>query len=265
MVHGRQDGFTAAEVRAAEAPLLAAGVPLMARAAAGLAAEVRRILATRGRRIGRVLVLAGSGSNGGDALLAAAALVADGGSAVVVPLGPRVHRPGLAAAVRAGASVLPRDATAGRIVAEAMGADVVLDGLLGTGAASSPRLRAPARQVVARLAEALPGGPAVLAVDLPSGLGPDDGAVHPPVLRADVTVTFGGVKRGLLLPPGRSLAGTVRLVEIGIALAPGGAPSASGVRQRAPRERWDVDPRIGGAGSPTGRGPAPCPPLPSRS
>jgi hydroxyethylthiazole kinase-like uncharacterized protein yjeF len=207
-------GWAARQVRDAERPLLDAGVPLMARAAAGLAAETRRVLAARGRRTGRVLVLAGSGNNGGDALFAAAALARDGGAVVVARLGRSVHRAGLAAAERAGARVLPPDASAGRIAAEAARADVLLDGLLGTGAAGGPR--PPARQVVARVLESAGRGAAVVAVDLPSGLGPDDGVQHPPLLPAAVTVTFGAVKAGLLAPGARAVTGPVRLVDIGL-------------------------------------------------
>lgn len=207
-------GYSAAQVREAERPFLEAGVPLMARAVAGLTVQAQRVLADRGRRIGDVLVLAGSGSNGGDALFAAAALIQAGNSAVVVLLGRRAHSAGLAAALRAGARVLPPDATAGRIAAEAARADVVLDGVLGTG--STGGLRPPARQVLARLLESAGRGAAVIAVDLPSGVDPDDGVVHPPVFRADVTVTFGAVKAGLLLAPGTREAGEVRLIDIGL-------------------------------------------------
>jgi hydroxyethylthiazole kinase-like uncharacterized protein yjeF len=208
------DGWTADQVRAAERPLLDAGRPLMARASEGLAAEAQRVLEATGRRTGRVLVLAGSGSNGGDALLAAALLVAAGSTAVVARLGRRVHGPGLRAAERAGARVLPPDATAGAIAAEAAAADLVLDGVLGTGARGG--VRAPARQVVATILERGRGRAVVVAVDLPSGVDPDDGRVVPPFLRAHTTVTFGATKAGLLLPPGRAGAGRVRLVDIGL-------------------------------------------------
>jgi hydroxyethylthiazole kinase-like uncharacterized protein yjeF len=209
------DGYSADQIRQAERPLLDAGVPLMDRAAAGLAAEVGRVLEARGRRTGHVLVLVGSGSNGGDAMLAAALLVRRGSTAVVVRLGRRVHGRGLRTAERAGARLLPLDATAGAVAAELALADVVLDGVLGTGARGG--LRSPARQLVGRLVESGRGAP-VVAVDLPSGVDPDDGAVRPPVLRADVTVTFGAVKAGLLVPPGRGWAGRVRLVDIGLDL-----------------------------------------------
>ena len=214
MIPDPRDGWTAEQVREAERPLLAAGVPLMDRAAAGLAAATEDVLARRGRRPGRVLVLTGSGSNGGDALLAGALLLDRGCTVVVARLGRRTHAAGLAAAERAGARVLPPDASAGRIAAEAAAADVVLDGVLGTG--SRGGLRDPAKQVVQRILDSAGRRAAVVAVDLPSGVGPDDGVVHPPVLRADVTVTFGGVKAGLLLAPGRSAAGRVLLVDIGL-------------------------------------------------
>jgi hydroxyethylthiazole kinase-like uncharacterized protein yjeF len=208
------DGYTAAQIRAAERPLLEAGEPLMARAAAGLAGEVVRVLAARGRRTGRVLVLAGSGSNGGDALLAAAILLGWGSTAVVARLGRRVHGPGLRAAERAGALLLPIDATAGVIAAELARADVLLDGILGTG--SRGGLRSPARQIVGRLLEHGPTRVPVVAVDLPSGIDPDDGTPHPPLLRADVTVTFGAVKAGLLMPDAAGAVGAVRQIDIGL-------------------------------------------------
>ncbi|MDQ1531885.1 MAG: NAD(P)H-hydrate epimerase [Microbacteriaceae bacterium] len=209
-------GFSADQVREAERPLLEAGEPLMARAAAGLAAVVREVLAQRRGGPGRLLVLAGSGNNGGDALFAVAELLHDGGSATVVPLGARLHEAGLAAARSAGAAVLPAGAGVSDVLALAASADVILDGILGTGAAASPALRPPASDVVAALLPVVAAGTPVVAVDLPSGIGPDDGAVTGPVLPALITVTFGAVKAGLLLPPGRDLAGTVRLVDIGL-------------------------------------------------
>jgi NAD(P)H-hydrate epimerase len=57
----------------------------------------------------------------------------------------------------------------------------------------------------------------VVAVDLPSGLGADDGVPHPPLLRADRTVTFGAVKAGLLRISARPWVGRIRLVDIGLA------------------------------------------------
>jgi hydroxyethylthiazole kinase-like uncharacterized protein yjeF len=207
-------GWTAAQVREAERPLLAAGEPLMQRAATGLAAEIERVLAERGAEQGSVLVLAGSGNNGGDALFAAARLAAEGCRVTVVPLGAHLHEEGLAATVAAGA-LHAQSVDPVAVASLVHDADVIVDGILGTGAAASPALRSPAREVVSAV---LAAGtrPAVVAVDLPSGLSPDDGRVFEPLLRADVTVTFGAVKAGLLLEPGASAAGRVVLVDLGL-------------------------------------------------
>jgi hydroxyethylthiazole kinase-like uncharacterized protein yjeF len=186
----------------------------MQRAAAGLAAEIERVLAERGTAQGSVLVLAGSGNNGGDALFAAARLAADGSRVTVVPLGAHLHEEALAAAAAAGA-LQARSVDPVAVASLVHDADVIVDGILGTGAAASPALRSPAREVVSAV---LAAGtrPAVVAVDLPSGLSPDDGRVFEPLLRADVTVTFGAVKAGLLLEPGASAAGRVVLVDLGL-------------------------------------------------
>lgn len=207
-------GWSAAQVRAAEQPLLEAGEPLMQRAADGLATEIEQLLAGRSAPPGRVLVLIGGGNNGGDALFAGATLAAAGHPVTLVPLSPRIHGAGLAAAIEAGATVAP-SAEPEAVARLARAADLLVDGILGTGAAASPPLRPPARDVVAAILAAGVSA-AVVAVDLPSGTGPDDGSVHQPVLAADVTVTFGAVKAGLLLPPAREVAGRVVLVDIGL-------------------------------------------------
>ncbi|HSP53037.1 MAG TPA: NAD(P)H-hydrate epimerase, partial [Cryobacterium sp.] len=96
---------------------------------------------------------------------------------------------------------------------------VILDGILGTGTSAGPALRGRAREVVAALLPVLHGdaAPRVVAVDLPSGTGVDDGAVpDPTVLPADLTVTFGGCKPGLLREPAASLAGRIVVADIGI-------------------------------------------------
>ena len=217
------DGWSAEQVRAAEAPHLEAGEPLMQRASDGLAEAVRGLLRASGRWPAPVVLLVGSGSNGGDALFAGAALAADGCAVTVVPTGSRVHEAGLAAALAAGAVADDVEAWssvdgARRRLAET-GAAVLLDGLVGTGTSADPALRGRARTVVESLLPSLgePGAPAVVAVDVPSGIGPDDGSVpDPAVLPAALTVTFGGRKAGLLLEPAASLAGEVVLVDIGL-------------------------------------------------
>ncbi|WNB86033.1 NAD(P)H-hydrate epimerase [Cellulomonas sp. ATA003] len=227
-------GYTAQQVRDAEEPLLAAGPEgaLMAQAAFGLAVRVCRLLRERrgGVRGASVVALVGPGSNGGDALHAGAELARRGVAVVAVTTSSAVHGPGLAALRAAGGRVLTvvddgagRRVWVGDALAEAVAADVVLDGLLGIGAHGAPR--GVAGELVTLLAELLaddaaPGAPDVVAVDVPSGIGVGDGARSGPVLPADLTVTFGAVKAGLLLPPATGAAGDVDLVDIGLDLSP---------------------------------------------
>jgi len=223
-------GFTAAQLQAAERPLIEAGVPLMARAAAGLAAEIRRRLAERGAGGGRILLLVGSGDNGADALFAGAELAEDGFEVTAVPTGSRMHEAGTAAALAAGVRILAPEEADARLEELVRGAEAIVDGILGIGAAASPALRGRARELVARIRPLLEreSRPLVIAVDLPSGVGADDGSVPDPtaVLPADVTVTFGAEKAGLLLSPGAEVAGEVVLVDIGLGPALAGVEPA---------------------------------------
>ena len=91
------------------------------------------------------------------------------------------------------------------------GADLIVDGLLGTG------LTGPAEGSMARAIRAInASGRPVVALDLPSGLSSDAGALLGPTVAARLTTTFAGLKRGLLLYPGAAQAGEVRVVPIGI-------------------------------------------------
>lgn len=214
------EGYSSAQVRAAEAPHLARREPLMQRAADGLARELRAVLARRHDRStpGSVLVLVGAGNNGGDALYAAAEISSSGTDVSLVLTADRAHSRGLAVALDDGCGLVKADDPAA-ISAAVARADVVVDGILGIGTAA-PALRGRPREIVAAVVEAVGSRerrPTVVAVDLPSGIGPDDGSVpDPTVLRADVTVTFGAIKAGLLLPPGSGYAGRITLIDIGL-------------------------------------------------
>lgn len=203
--------YRAAQVRAAEKPLLAAGEPLMARAASALAGIAAEYLGAAG---GRILVLAGGGDNGGDALFAAAELA--GIDDVLVDLfltSERVHHAGLAAAIAAGARTIGH----AELVAAASGYDLLLDGIVGIGASGDPALRGTARSTVEALLPAVRAGrPRAIAVDLPSGLQPDDGSSDGVVLPASLTVTFGAVKAGLVTGSGPECAGSIVLVDLGL-------------------------------------------------
>ncbi|MEV6326466.1 NAD(P)H-hydrate dehydratase [Streptomyces sp. NPDC051909] len=197
-------------VRAAEAELMAR-LPegtLMQRAAAGLAAACCSLLG-KGRVYGaRVVLLVGSGDNGGDALYAGARLARRGAGVTAVLLGARAHEGGLAALRRAGGRVVgahddPYDALAA--------ADLVMDGITGIGGQGGLRPDAVPVARAARGSDAV-----VVAVDLPSGVDADTGEVAGEALRADATITFGTYKPGLLVDPAREYAGALRLVDIGL-------------------------------------------------
>jgi hydroxyethylthiazole kinase-like uncharacterized protein yjeF len=181
---------------------------LMQRAAAGLAAACAELL---GRVYGsRVVLLVGSGDNGGDALYAGARLARRGAGVTAVLLTPeRAHAGGLVALRRAGGSATGT-AAAGQLIARA---DLVVDGIVGIGGKGGLRPDAVPLAEAAERSRA-----AVVAVDLPSGVDADTGEVHGAALRADLTVTFGTHKPGLLVDPAREYAGSVRLVGIGLDL-----------------------------------------------
>lgn len=176
------------------------GVP-MQRAAAGLAARCADLLDTVYGR--RVTLLVGAGDNGGDTLYAGASLSRRGARVDVVLLAPdKAHPGGLAAVRRAGGRVVDEVPTA---------TELVLDGIVGIG--GRPGLRPTATPHVERV-ERL--GVPVVAVDVPSGIDVDTGETPEPHVTADVTVTFGTHKIGLLAAPGAAAAGVVDLVEIGL-------------------------------------------------
>ncbi|MFF5843401.1 NAD(P)H-hydrate dehydratase [Streptomyces massasporeus] len=202
--------YSVETVRNAERELMAR-LPegaLMQRAAAGLAAACADLL---GRVYGsRVVLLVGSGDNGGDALYAGTRLARRGAGVTAVLLAPeRAHAAGLAALRRAGGRV----AGAGDGEALVEGADLVVDGIVGIGGKGGLRPDA-----VPLAAAAGRSRGAVVAVDLPSGVDADTGEVHGHAVRADLTVTFGTHKPGLLIDPAREYAGSVRLVDIGLEL-----------------------------------------------
>jgi ADP-dependent NAD(P)H-hydrate dehydratase / NAD(P)H-hydrate epimerase len=190
------------QIRQAEADLMATLPPgaLMQRASCGLAAACADLLGTVYGA--RVVVLAGSGNNGGDALFAAARLARRGARASALLLDPgSAHPAGLAAFASAG----------GQVVDQLPAADLVLDGIVGIG--GSPGLRPPAQRLARQLTDL---GTPVVAVDVPSGVGVDTGETPAEFLPAEVTVTFGTYKTCLLADPAAGAAGVVELVDIGL-------------------------------------------------
>ncbi len=228
-------------VRAAERALmdlLSEGV-LMNRAAAGLAAVCGSLLDRYPGHVygARVVVLAGSGDNGGDALYAGARLARRGAAVTAITAAPKAHEGGTADLRAAGGRVT------GTAAKDAIArADLIIDGLLGIGGRGG--LREPFAGLAAAAEQARQQGATVVAVDLPSGIDADTGAVDGPAVRADVTVTFGAIKPGLLIDPGAGHAGTVELVDIG--LRPEGepavaAPQRDDIAARLPRPGPESD------------------------
>jgi len=256
-----RDAYSVAKVRAAEAALMAQlpdGV-LMQRAAAGLAAVCADLLRSSPGGVygARVVVLAGTGDNGGDALYAGERLARRGASVTAVAAGSRLHQAGARALTDAGGRIirvpLPGDPGAasadpapgdqprggqgrydpGPDVRRAIeDADLIIDGMLGIGGKGG--LRDPYATLAQLAANA--GQAVTVAVDLPSGIDADTGEVSGPAVRADVTVVFGAVKPGLLIDPGAGQAGVVELVDIGLGPYLDNPPEA-----RAPQARDIAD------------------------
>ncbi len=190
-------GMRALDLRTIEAR----GVPgevLMESAGRAVVAEVLALLPPGGA----VGVACGPGHNGGDGLVIARHLHALG---VPVRIWLSKEPTGGDAAAQ-----LARARACGVPEGEPWEADVLVDALFGTGIERA--VEGAAAEAIERIREA----PQVVAVDLPSGIDTDTGAVHGVAVRADVTVTMQLPKLGLALEPGRSHAGRVVVARIGI-------------------------------------------------
>jgi NAD(P)H-hydrate epimerase len=198
------------------------GIPrllLMEHAGIAVARAAERLL---GARRGSVVICCGMGFNGGDGLCAGRHLH-EAGHAVHIVLGGSIRRlrkePAIYAGIlrRLGVPIAEVGSAAAARRASArlrrwLGAcDVVVDALLGIG------VRGAAREPVASLIGAINrAGKPVVAVDVPSGLDADTGAVQGEAIAAAVTVTFGLVKRGCVMGEGPARAGTLLVDSITI-------------------------------------------------
>jgi len=170
---------------------------LMERAGRALARSVRDVLGgTYGRR---AVIVTGKGNNGGDGLVAARVLAADGIRAEVFPLDPGLDRAALEASLSR--------------------SHVAVDAMFGTGLRGA--LDGDAAWAAAAFDAA---GVPVVACDIPSGVDGVTGAISGVAVRADLTVTFAALKPGLVLGGGREHAGSIRVVPIGV--DPTAAPGA---------------------------------------
>ncbi len=209
---------TAAEMREAEAVAMAGditGEVLMARAADEAARVILQAMPGQA-----ALVLCGPGNNGGDGFGVATRLRAAG-------IAVRIAADQLPTAGPAAAFAAPwRDAF--EPFATVGDETLIIDAVFGTG------LTRPLPPAVAAMFDRLRDSRAmVIALDLPSGIDSDTGAALGMPLAADLTIAFGGLKRGHWLGDGRKLSGRVEIVDIGVSV-PGQvrgliAPSMTGI------------------------------------
>jgi hydroxyethylthiazole kinase-like uncharacterized protein yjeF len=197
---------TAAQAAALDAATIAGGTPSFAlmeragRAAAGVILERFAEVHADG-----ALILAGSGNNGGDGWVVALALLEQGCEVKVEPCGePRTED--------------AREARARYLAARVDRPEfvdtpaVVVDALLGTGAVGAPRDAIAA--AIQRVASHRATGASVVALDVPSGLDATTGAITGACVHADLTITVGSVKRGLLAQ--REPCGEIIAIDIGV-------------------------------------------------
>jgi hydroxyethylthiazole kinase-like uncharacterized protein yjeF len=207
---------TVAEMQRAEQ---ACGLPipqLMENAGLAVAQEAWLMLGEIAER--RIVVLAGPGNNGGDGLVAARHLKDWGAEVTVVLVKARGEDdPNLKALVERAVPIVVLDGDTEKLDEALAGVELVIDALLGTGRARP--IEGDFADALDRLREArsrrLP--PRLLAVDLPTGVDADTGAVDPHAVAADQTLALGWSKVGLHTLPGAQYAGRVEVVDIGIA------------------------------------------------
>lgn len=195
---------SAAESATLDAAAIAAGTPsreLMRRAGVAAAKRIAHHLGTLGRA--GVAIYAGSGNNGGDAWVVARELAKRGFTVRVS-----------AAGIPSGADAVGARDEARRDVRgdEPRGDEaVIVDGLLGTGSRGAPRGEIAA--AIAQIAAARSRGARVVSLDVPSGVDANSGNAEGAV-RADLTLAFGSMKRGLLVA--RQWAGAIEVLDIGV-------------------------------------------------
>lgn len=222
---------SAAEMRELDRRTIEDGTPgeeLMRRAGQGIAEIARDVLAERGGR--SLLLIAGTGNNGGDVFAAATALAETDLDIEVWLCGSQSQIKGdahthLKKMVRAG--IIPKEVRNANDLFPKAWPDLIIDGLLGTGSKGAPRgFMSPLIEWINAEAQHA----FVLSIDIPSGIDADTGHAEGPAVKADLTVTMGLPKTGLIRPEALPYVGSVETVDIGIPLEfiedTGGCPEA---------------------------------------
>ncbi len=190
----------------------------MEHAGTAVAQRAKSLLSRKSRSSGKVLVLAGSGANGGDGFVAARHLDNWGIAVEVVLLGVLSKLKGAAAenlkilkALKVPVRVVSSRALWNRWCRRKTHPRLIIDALLGTGL--SGEVREPFRSAIHWINRQRSP---VLSIDLPSGINSDNGASCGAVVRANHTVTCGLLKKGLLRGKGRAAAGRVSVANISL-------------------------------------------------
>lgn len=200
--------LTAEEMRRAEQAAVDAGTSfeqLMENAGAAAAKEILAL--EKGLPQRSIFLLCGKGNNAGDAFVVGRLLAAAGWQVDYLPLFPG----GYSSLAALNLSRLPTGVRQQSAESADYSAAVLVDGVFGTGFRG--QLPEAARRVFRR-ANAANG--MRVALDLPSGLNCDTGEASEDTFRADLTLTFGAYKPGLLVEPGKGLCGQQRCLEIGL-------------------------------------------------
>lgn len=233
---------TAAEMRAIEASTQHDGValPSLMQGAGEAVARVTGDLADGGE----VLILIGPGKNGGDGLVCARALSAAGNRVTLYLFNRQVDE-------NTGAAVVQATEDQSRRVLHGLAANsvVVVDALLGIGQTRPPdsTLASILETVNTQRGSSTRG----VAVDIPTGVDADTGAVWNQAFRADVTVSLGFLKRGSVLSPGSGYCGQIRLIDLGFppsaaALVAVSVPTAGDIAGIIPVRQADSNKGSGG-------------------
>ena len=208
------------------------GLDLMERAGAGLADLVGELVPA-----GRIVAVCGNGNNGGDGFVAARLLRDRGREVDVVLLGDVEDLRGDA---RINAERLPGAPPMALAASALDGAAGIIDAILGTGFSGEPR--APAADAIAAI-NALSDRARVVACDVPSGVDASTGEIAGAAVRAHASATFHAAKPGLWIDPGKTHAGEVRVIDIGIPAGGPGDPPVGLISERT----TDAIPRRGRA------------------
>jgi hydroxyethylthiazole kinase-like uncharacterized protein yjeF len=190
---------------------------LMENAGKAVAEGVKRIL--RGAKQRKILFLVGPGNNGGDGLVAARHLHDWGAGVTVYILGRRAaDDPNLKLVQERGINCVEaaKDEGFNQFSEFLASSDAVIDALFGTG--TTRPFSGNILSVLERVNKAKSKRPRwrIIALDLPSGLNADSGAVDPATLYADYTITLGTPKPGLFNFPGAERVGRLSVADIGM-------------------------------------------------